>query len=121
MSTIDWNGEGLPPVGAVCAVLNSDLGNPTWERCTILYSGKHRIIYDSESCEERVAFTEHLKFRRARPLRTPEQIAARTKACDEMFGVILSLREDRRHDRSDICEALYDAGYRKFEIVDGEA
>lgn len=47
--------------------------------------------------------------------------ALRNKACDEMFGVILTLPEDRRHNRSDICEALYDAGYRKFEIGDGEA
>lgn len=110
----DWNGEGLPPVGTVCAVLNSDLGNATWERCTILYSGKHRVMYDSESCEERVAFIEDLKFRPARAVQTPE----RTKACDKMFGVILSLPEDRQNNRSDICEALYDAGYRKFEIVD---
>lgn len=42
----------------------------------------------------------------------------RSKACDNMFGVILSLPEDSQNNRSDICEALYDAGYRKFEIVD---
>lgn len=43
----------------------------------------------------------------------PYNAGLRDKACDEMFGVILSLPEDRRHNRSDICEALYDAGYRK--------
>lgn len=37
----------------------------------------------------------------------------RTKACDEMFGVLLSLPEDRKLNRSDIVEALYDAGYHK--------
>ncbi|MNN50051.1 hypothetical protein D3C81_1646160 [compost metagenome] len=46
------------------------------------------------------------------------EISLRSKACDEMFGVILSMPEEKRHNRSDICEALYDAGYRKFEIVE---
>ncbi|MNC66408.1 hypothetical protein D3C75_1168010 [compost metagenome] len=46
------------------------------------------------------------------------EISRRSKACDEMFGVILSMPEEKRHNRSDICEALYDAGYRKFEIVE---
>lgn len=46
--------------------------------------------------------------------------AERSKVCDEMFGVILSMPESNRHNRSDICEALYDAGYRKFEIVEDD-
>ncbi|MNE48886.1 hypothetical protein D3C80_1433760 [compost metagenome] len=46
------------------------------------------------------------------------EISLRSKACDEMFGVILNMPEEKRHNRSDICEALYDAGYRKFEIVE---
>lgn len=123
---VAWIGEGLPPVGTVCAVLNSDLGSPTWERCTILYSGKHRVIYDSESCEERVAFIEDLKFR---PARTPEQIEAeeREKAVQHMVGFIrerrmtVSTPENPKQEATLAAEALYDAGYRKFEIVDGEA
>ena len=47
-----------------------------------------------------------------RPI-APTPAALRNKACDEMFGVILKLPEGRRHNRSDIIEALYDAGYRK--------
>ena len=42
----------------------------------------------------------------------------RTKACDAMFGVLLKMPEEMKANRSDIVEALYDAGYRKFEIVD---
>lgn len=121
-----WTGEGLPPVGTVCAVLNSALGSPTWERCTILYSGKHRVMYDSESCEERVAFIEDLKFR---PARTPEQSAAeeREKAVQQMVGFIrerrmtVSTPENPKQEATLAAEALYDAGYRKLEIVDGEA
>lgn len=41
----------------------------------------------------------------------------RSKACDEMFG-IMSSSSVREGNRSDMAEALYDAGYRKFEIVD---
>ena len=109
----EWNGEGLPPVGTVCAVLNSDLGNPQWERCTILYSGKHRVVYDSESCEERVAFIEDLKFRQARPIRTPEQIAAEE---------IQKIRDEIKWQKPRLgpcpVEQMYLLGYRKFEIVD---
>lgn len=42
----------------------------------------------------------------------------RSNACDQMLGVLLAMPEESRANRSDICEALYDAGYRKFEIVD---
>jgi len=113
-----WQGpeDGLPPVGTVCAVLNSALGSPKWERCTILYSGKRRIMYDSESCEERVAFIEDLKFRKAR---TPEQIKAeqREKAVANLAAVI----RDSGWESPEILAAYLDShGYGKFEIVDGQ-
>lgn len=112
---VEWNGEGLPPVGTVCEVLNSNLGNPEWERCTILYSGKHRIVYDSESCEERTAFIDSLSFR---PIRTPEQIAA--EECDKAVKAMLA---EFAHTGSltshyEVCEVLHKAGYRKFEIIE---
>lgn len=68
-----WKGEGLPPVGTVCEVLNSNLGSPAWEQCAVLFTGKHLVVYNSESCEERTAHIDYLEFR---PIRTPEQIAA---------------------------------------------
>lgn len=37
---------------------------------------------------------------------------------DEMFGVLLRMPEDRKANRAEIVKALYNAGYRKFEIVD---
>jgi hypothetical protein len=111
-----WRGpeDGLPPVGTVCAVLNSTLGSPKWERCTILYSGKKRVMYDSESCEERVAFIEDLKFRKAR---TPEQIKAeqREKAVAKLAAVI----RDSGSEGPEVLAAYLDShGYCKFEIVD---
>lgn len=38
----------------------------------------------------------------------------REKACDQMFGIMLKV--ERPGNRSDMAEALYDAGYRKVEI-----
>lgn len=81
-----WNGEGLPPVGTECEILNNDLSNAAWEKCTILFSGKHRIVYDSESCSERVGYRDCLQFR---PIKTPAQIAAdeREAAIEAMWKI----------------------------------
>lgn len=99
---VEWDGVGLPPAGTVCAVLNSALRDPAWERCAILYSGKHRVMYDSESCEERVAFIQDLKFR------TQEQVAA-----EEREKVIREMRDIGIRAQGRWAEAIYDAGYRK--------
>jgi hypothetical protein len=102
-----WNGEGLPPAGLVCEVLNTELSNPEWERATILYVGKHRVMYDSTSCNERVGFIEDLKFR---PIRTPEQIAAEERESEvkEMQAVVQSAEFGYMKG----LYALYDAGCR---------
>lgn len=113
---VEWDGVGVPPVGTVCAVLNSTLGDPAWERCTILYSGKHRVMYDSESCEERVAFIQDLKFRKAKVIRTQEQIAAedREKAINEMVYGACGCEPDGNNTTAFVlCGLLYDAFYRK--------
>ena len=115
-----WSGEGLPPVGSTCEYIGGKHGMPEpWPveivhhyhggacmAAAFLYArdGQTRVAGAIDSC--------------FRPIRTPEQIAAdeRTKACDRMYGVILdSIPEERRKNGSDICEALYDAGYRKVE------
>lgn len=108
-----WNGEGLPPVGVPLEYQRRGAPNGKWYPTQINFlSAQHVIFCDSDGDEVRENPSDIL----FRPIRTPEQIAAaalRSKACDEMFGVILSLPEDRRHNGSDICEALYDANYRK--------
>lgn len=111
---VPWSGEGLPPVGTVCEVLNNTLDRPEWERCTILFMGKFKAIYESESCHERVADVSERGMISFRPLRTPEQIAAeeRRAAILEMKGHLSfsDYREAEQH-----CAALYDAGYRRVE------
>jgi len=44
----------MPLVGMECMVINRKLAVPDWEKCTILFIGKFRVIYNSESCNERV-------------------------------------------------------------------
>lgn len=112
--TRQWNGE-LPPVGLPCQwYSDSQTG---WQEVVVLaYSGESAWIQPKGKPSIIVGNPANFL-----PLRTPEQIAKqeRSKACDKMYGVILDkIPQDRRNNGSDICEALYDAGYRKFEIVD---
>ena len=104
-----WSGEGLPPVGVVCEVFNRELSNPEWEKCTILFAGKHRFLYDSESCAERCGYIENLEFR---PVRTSEQIAEDER---ERFAQELVAAMGKCGGPNALYQALrmYDLGYRK--------
>lgn len=110
-----WKGEGLPPVGTACEVQHPDKPE-TWCKCTILVwdsecavfsaDANYPFVYDGNGYPESF-----------RPIRTPEQIAAedREGAIHEMFDHV-----KRWVTVQDMCGDLYDAGYRKFEIVEGE-
>lgn len=124
-----WSGEGLPPVGMVCEVREMRVTPANsfedWSKCSIIAhntgsSGDPQVCTTDDRGDFAIFYpaTDGTEFR---PIRTPEQIAKqeRSRACDKMYGVILDrIPQDRRNNGSDICEALYDAGYRKFEIVD---
>lgn len=114
-----WNGpeDGLPPVGleveariAVGHYVGATKSD--WAKCQVVALTRAyailRCIGEEFSSDHEVS--QELSLVEFRPVRTAEE---RSKACDEMYGVILSLPKDRQHNRSDICEALYDAGYRK--------
>lgn len=107
-----WDGNGLPPVGTVCEVLNNTLDRPEWERCTILFMGKFKTVYESESCHERVADVSEDWMISFRPIRTPEQIAAEQErsSIKEMADII-----SRKIADSQAAQALWDAGFRKVE------
>ena len=122
---VEWSGEGLPPVG-VDALLAKECKFTEGTKLesfpagTVVYVGGHANF---GGCDLTVIIIKGRHFcgtiipELLEPVRTPEQIAKqeRSKACDKMYGKI---PQDRRNNGSDICEALYDAGYRKFEIVD---
>ena len=115
-ATQQWNSDGLPPVGIECEVLNSDLSNAQWEKCKILFVGVHRVVYDSESCSERVGYADTLQFR---PIRTPEQLAAeaREKAIIEIMrdaGITGSAFKDDP-EALEWASSLWAKGYRKLE------
>lgn len=126
-----WDGQGLPPVGTVCEFaggtyspedpFDNDLREG--DRVTI-------IAHFKDGDLDLAAFTFNPQVRNPnrgaacveqgaygcfRPLRTPEQIAAeeREKECDRIFAILSSV--EREGNRSDMAEALYDAGYRRQE------
>lgn len=118
--TRQWNGDGLPPVGTVCEYLLKTSNQ--WHKCEIRY---HMIPSDFGELRA-IVWNPNLKFDQIsnsnwefRPLRTPEQIAAeeRDKAIEGMIAdtnILTGIMSDRRI----MAGQLYDAGYRKFKIVD---
>lgn len=117
---VEWNGDGLPPVGTVCEAQTSR----GWSRGTIIAHGlppKENLAVWQEDGE--LIFWGVKEY--FRPIRTPEQIAyaekvwnderARIKGTEEIYAVLFG---HGGASRADLARAIYDAGYRKFEIVD---
>lgn len=115
----EWNGEGLPPVGADVECTFAVEDHKVWHRGTVV----HRA-FQPEGDEFVVVSTGAISacYRAdgtcVRPARTPEQIAA--EECDKAVKAMLAEFE---HTGSltghyEVCEALHKAGYRKFEIID---
>jgi hypothetical protein len=116
-----WNGDGLPPVGAVCEYMwDYKQEGSFYVQVEVLAHDKGSAILRALSGPK----TGELRESRGgvcgprngqaifRPIRTPEQIAAdeRSKYCDRIFGVLTNAT--RAGNRSDMAEALYDAGLR---------
>lgn len=110
-----WNGKGLPPVGVFCEC--RVVSGQEWLKCEIVAHKKHDLsVYAIAFVDENtVMLSGGIRFR---PIRTSEQIAAeeRSKAIDKMLA---DAQRPGNHMMSRFhAEDLYDAGYRKFEIVD---
>lgn len=109
-----WNGpeDGLPPVGIEVEFFQDG----QWVPVRVMYVSEHTVLLKhlhDEMGDPEGAYTPHdAQFR---PVRTAEQLAAkvRSKACDEIYGVLCTAA--REGIRSDMAEALYDAGYRKVQ------
>lgn len=102
-----WPGphEGLPPAGTVCEFRRPLVG-ARWKTATILYVGKKRIFFQDSDGDELSRGHGEVEFRCTR---TPEQIATEN-----------TLKEIRQLYDEGGPEAIYEAGYRKFEIVEDE-
>ncbi|EJO5057990.1 hypothetical protein NRO74_005599 [Pseudomonas aeruginosa] len=101
---VEWNGQGLPPVGTVCEYRHMIW--PEYRLCEIRYISEESLVaYDD--AQEQFYRTCDMLFR---PIRTPEQIDAeeREKAIEEMCfaGETLTVKQ---------AKALYEAGYRRQE------
>ena len=109
---IDWDGVGLPPVGAVCEYQIAGYQRKVkvvahvseYGRKLAVFQNLYEDTWSSSGCLERF-----------RPIRTPEQIAAeeRERAVQEMQALDPRNMAIGMMGRTDFCRALYDAGYRK--------
>lgn len=104
-----WNGIGDPASGTVCELRHVS-AQTDWCKATIAFASRNVLVWDWDG-EPALAYRHAVEVR---PVRTPEQIAAeeRERDIDKMVSVVLT--DNIRAN----CADLYDAGYRKFEIVD---
>lgn len=117
---IEWDGEGLPPVGVVCEV-DGSAGPTGFGPCRILYSTQDVTVwkYLASDLDQPTSDVEHWAAygeREFRLIRTPEQIAAQ-----ERNAGIKSILDDYVHTEgsctfhltSKQAARIYDVGYRK--------
>ncbi|MFE1817037.1 hypothetical protein [Metapseudomonas otitidis] len=106
-----WTGDGLPPVGVVCEFCTAP---DKWHRVEVVAhldneNGSVSAVFKYLDRKGWRACAFHGEFR---PIRTPEQIAEeeRKAAIEEMVAASPVLEKGWCRV---VCEALYDAGYRK--------
>lgn len=105
-----WDGEGLPPVGALCRY--RAFSDMPWVECEVLgLQGDDAWLKRTKDGRTFVMGNPELF-----PIPSPEDVARekeRSEQCDKIFGILSSV--ERTGNRSDMAEALYDVGYRKME------
>lgn len=114
-----WNGTGLPPVGTVCELRFGHWND--WEECTVLCIGELMVFIRQTKPDGKVfegsMNRDGVMFRQ---IRTPEQISEskRFNAVEQMSRVFNE--GGGQADYADGINALYAAGYLKFEIVEDQ-
>ncbi|MCS7522502.1 hypothetical protein N0070_19850 [Pseudomonas aeruginosa] len=103
---VEWDGQGLPPVGIECETWHVYQPDDITIR-KILFMGSSLVVMSDKFRGEVTGRLEKVQFR---PIRTPEQIAAeeREKAIEEMCFAEETLTVKQ-------AKALYEAGYRRQE------
>lgn len=106
---VEWDGQGLPPVGVECEYRHMIW--PEYRRCEIRYiSDESLVAYDD--AQEQFYRTRDMLFR---PIRTPEQIAAEERR-NSILHLANLLIDSRGHcNEYSQAKAIFDAGYRRQE------
>lgn len=103
MSEIDWDGVGIPPIGAVCEGSMPSWGvyRKDWKQCRVIAHEQGSVVVIRDG--SLLAWCDTF-----RPIRTKEQIEAeeRDRAIKEMQKACNGLG-------AGAAIILYDAGYRK--------
>lgn len=117
-ATLQWNGEGLPPVGTVCMVYPHNtlwgFSSTSGHRREILAYHGDFVWLGNDCMALESTRIDKVDFK---PLRTPEQIAAeeREKAIKAMVDVLQVSDNLSGTAEYIVCGILHDAGYRKLE------
>lgn len=111
---VDWDGAGSPPIGALVQD-HSDIGGP-------VYMAEVVSVEDRLVAIKRPGSLKVVDAHALRPVRTPEQIAADERMNSAKVFHSLVCPEGKWHKLDDVAReswaTIYDAGFRKFEIVD---
>lgn len=117
-SKAEWDGKGLPPVGASCEFIHPGITH--WEMGEVIYhlNGKivlnsNKIIWEETHGIAVIAIDSELKFR---PLKTAEEKkreAFVNLVRKELFKIeeILDFVGDRNLKENSIAKVLFDAGF----------
>lgn len=119
----EWNGEGLPPVGAKCeARAVTNISEFKWIEVKIEFISEKGVFLTSDELTGGCIGlpVKHVEFR---PIRTPEQVAAQERE-DAIKAMASSLYDHAIENRLPMSEVgaaslaimMYEGGYRKQEI-----
>lgn len=110
----EWDGEGLPPVGAKCeARALTNISEFKWIEVKVEFISEKGVFLTSNELTGGCIGLP-FKYVEFRPFRTPEQIAAkeRENAVKEMMETVC--KGSPWTLSADAAAKLYDAGYRKI-------
>ncbi|PCB15172.1 hypothetical protein CJT94_24485 [Pseudomonas aeruginosa] len=106
---VEWNGQGLPPVGTVCEYRHMIW--PEYRPCEIRYISEESLVAYDDAQEQFYRSCDML----FRPIRTPEQIAAEARDNATTAWLNKIAREYDQHTAAKCEHILIGAGYRRQE------
>lgn len=106
--SVEWNGYGLPRVGVTCEHCPGGATQHEWEVVTVIAISDRPggIFTDYWLMKEDGSSYVIGNPYRFRPLRA-EAERKRSDICDRIYGAMT--KADRKDNRSDMAEAVYDA------------